>query len=78
MQSSLNLEEMLRDWSPNTGDDTSILGTQKIPFLLHNVLGGCLHRKLLNIIGQKMYSIIYVGVSLFYICNFFFFAVISI
>lgn len=53
MQSSLNLEEMLGDWSPNTGDDTSILGTQKITFLLHNVLGGCLQRKLLNIIGQK-------------------------
>lgn len=39
MQSSLNLEQMLGDWRPNTGDDTSILGTQKISFLLHTCSG---------------------------------------
>lgn len=35
MQRSVKLEQMLKDWSHNTGDDASVLGTQKFLFLLH-------------------------------------------
>lgn len=59
MQSSLNLEQMLGDWSPNTGDDTSILGTEKIPFLLHTYSGRMYLHKTTEYYWTKLYFITY-------------------